>query len=326
MNTEIIVKKIETAFENNKNDPEIEVEIRLGKFNGKMFDTNVGKEVFDRIFRGLSQYQGWENKKETNSEVFYRDRDSIRMTIDEDTGDQAIIQKRSMFKEDFKKIKGAPYDIRFSICKEVAQPDDMELNDMDRKRFKKRISFIRKNLSIDMTISTGDSEDMDNEDPTSYQVEFEIVKPEDVSSRNELFNIIYKINDVFKLLDNAMAGNSVKCVRMIRGLKAEGIEIMYIISMLARELRSLEKMASDLALGQSRQVVFKQARVWKNREAFVSRCLERHSSAALRAMIASIGHIDRMVKGLEAGDPWRVLQNIFLHLSGSEVIKSARVV
>jgi len=202
MNTEIIVKKIESAFENNKNDPEIEVEIRLGKFNGKMFDTNVGKEVFDRIFRGLSQYQGWENKKETNSEVFYRDRDSIRMTIDEDTGDQAIIQKRSMFKEDFKKIKGAPYDIRFSICKEVAQPDDMELNDMDRKRFKKRISFIRKNLSIDMTISTGDSEDMDNEDPTSYQVEFEIVKPEDVSSRNELFNIIYKINDVFKLLEH----------------------------------------------------------------------------------------------------------------------------
>jgi len=202
MNTEIIVKKIETAFENNKNDPEIEVEIRLGKFNGKMFDTNVGKEVFDRIFRGLSQYQGWENKKETNSEVFYRDRDSIRMTIDEDTGDQAIIQKRSMFKEDFKKIKGAPYDIRFSICKEVAQPDDMELNDMDRKRFKKRISFIRKNLSIDMTISTGDSEDMDNEDPTSYQVEFEIIKPEDVSSRNELFNIIYKINDVFKLLEH----------------------------------------------------------------------------------------------------------------------------
>ena len=59
MNTEIIVKKIESAFENNKNDPEIEVEIRLGKFNGKMFDTNVGKEVFDRIFRGLSQYPGW---------------------------------------------------------------------------------------------------------------------------------------------------------------------------------------------------------------------------------------------------------------------------
>ena len=202
MNTEIIVKKIESAFENNKNDPEIEVEIRLGKFNGKMFDTNVGKEVFDRIFRGLSQYPEWENKKETNSEVFYRDRDSIRMTIDEDSGDQSIIQKRSMFKEDFKKIKGAPYDIRFSICKEVAQPDDMELNDMDRKRFKKRISFIRKNLSIDMTISSGDSEDMDNEDPTSYQVEFEIVKPGDVSSRNELFNIMYKINDVFKLLEN----------------------------------------------------------------------------------------------------------------------------
>ena len=50
------------------------------------------------------------------------------------------------------------------------------------------------------------------------------------------------------------------------------------------------------------------------------------SETRKQALAWNIGHIDRTVKGLEAGDPWRVLQNIFLHLSGSEVIKSARVV
>ena len=100
MNVESILKKVEAAFDANKDDPSIEVEMRLGKFNGSMFDTNVGKEVFERLLHGLEQYDGWQDVKTSSSEVFYRERDSVRMTIDDETGDQTIIQKRSMFKED----------------------------------------------------------------------------------------------------------------------------------------------------------------------------------------------------------------------------------
>lgn len=63
------------------------------------------------------------------------------------------------------------------------------------------MSFIRKNLSIDMTICVGDSHDMDAEDPMSYQIEFEIIDPSCVNTKDELFNIIHKIKDLFKLLD-----------------------------------------------------------------------------------------------------------------------------
>jgi hypothetical protein len=176
--------------------------MRLGKFNGSMFDTNVGKDVFERILNGLEQYHGWEDVKMTSSEVFYRDRDSVRMNVDDETGDQTIVQKRSMFKEDIKKVKNAPFDVRFSICREVLMPEDGDYTDMDRKRFKERKSFVRKNLSIDMTKSTGDTVDMDAEDPTSYQVEFEIVAPNRVETSEQLFNIVHKINDVFKLLSS----------------------------------------------------------------------------------------------------------------------------
>jgi len=132
--------------------------------------------------------------------------------------------------------------------------------------------------------------------------------------------------DVFKLLDAAMLGDAVKCARMINGLKAEGIEIMFIIAMLARELRNLEKMATGLAAGQPRASVFKQGRVWKNREKPVTRCLERHRPEGLRAMTSSIGQIDRMVKGLGPGDPWLLLQEILLQLSGKPIVQRTSVV
>jgi len=43
-----------------KDEQHIEIELRLGKFNGTMFDTNVGKHTFDKIMKGLNKYTGWE--------------------------------------------------------------------------------------------------------------------------------------------------------------------------------------------------------------------------------------------------------------------------
>ena len=172
--------------------------MRLGKFNGKLFDTNVGKDTFDKVYRALVKYQAWEKIYTTQEEVFYRDRDNIRMSIDQNTGDQKIVQKTSVHKEDFKKIKGVPYDVRVAFSKEIPMDID-DFGDMDRKRPKHRQSFVRKNLSIDLTMSTGDAIDMDAEDMTEYQVEFEIIAPPDVKSKNELLNIVQKVNDLLKV-------------------------------------------------------------------------------------------------------------------------------
>ena len=71
---------------------------------------------------------------------------------------------------------------------------------MDRKRTKTRHSFVRKNLSIDMTISSGDNADMDSEEEATYQIELEIVKPSDVDSIYKFQNILQKIDDLSKLI------------------------------------------------------------------------------------------------------------------------------
>ena len=194
MDTKSITEKIKDVFETHKNEEHIEVEIRLGKHNGSLFDTNVGKETFERVLKGLKKYNGWEETKTTSTDVFYDDTNGIRISSDEDTGEQIMIQKIKVVKEDF---KYEPLDVRFSISREIPTHGSY---DMDRKRSKYRHSFIRKNLSIDMTVSSGDSVDMDSEDASSYQIELEIIKPSDVGSYNELFNILHKVNDLSKLI------------------------------------------------------------------------------------------------------------------------------
>jgi len=194
MDTKSITEKIKDVFEAHKNEEHIEVEIRLGKHNGSLFDTNVGKETFDRVMKGLKKYNGWESTKTTTTDVFYDDTNGIRISSDEDTGEQVMVQKIKVVKEDF---KSEPLDVRFSISREIPTHGSY---DMDRKRSKLRHSFIRKNLSIDMTVSSGDNVDMDSEDASSYQIELEIVKPRDVGSYNDLFNILHKVNDLSKLI------------------------------------------------------------------------------------------------------------------------------
>src|SRR5210317_2268626 len=194
MNVQAIVDKVLPIFEAHKHEDDIEVEIRLGKHNGSLFDTNVGKDTWQQVLKGLKKYEGWESKETSSVDVYYNDSNNIRITSDEDSGEQSMIQKISVVKEDF---KCDPLDVRFCVAREIPTTGEYE---MDRKRTKTRHSFVRKNLSIDMTISSGDNADMDSEEECSYQIEFEIVDPTKVSTRDEFFNIIHKVNDLSKLI------------------------------------------------------------------------------------------------------------------------------
>jgi hypothetical protein len=189
-----LTEKVLPIFEAHKNEGDIEVEIRFGKHNGSLFDTNVGKDVWKQVLKGLRKYDGWESTKTSTVDVYYNDNNNIRISVDEDSGEQVMIQKISVVKEDFKR---EPLDIRFCVAREIPMSGEYE---MDRKRTKTRHSFVRKNLSIDMTISSGDNADMDSEEEASYQIEMEFVKPSDVDSIYKFKNILQKIDDLTKLI------------------------------------------------------------------------------------------------------------------------------
>jgi hypothetical protein len=185
---------VEKKFIEHRNDSHIEFEFRLGKINRKTFDTNIGLEKFNKIRDGLLKYKGWESIKKTSDTVYFKD--SIRLTIDDETEDQVLVTKNKFFKNDY---THKPLDIRFSIASETPLLDqDSEIEYTDSKQ-RTRESFIRKNLSIDLTIVTGQV-DIDSEEDKVYQVEFEIIDPKSVCDANDLYNIVYKIQDVLRLL------------------------------------------------------------------------------------------------------------------------------
>lgn len=126
--------------------------------------------------------------------------------------------------------------------------------------------------------------------------------------------------DIFRLIDAALAGDAGRCARMTQGMKAEGVEILYLVNMLLRELRSLEAIKLEINAGRNPRDVMKQYRIWDKRAGLVSRCLERHSVRDLRRFAETVGSIDRIVKGILDGDPWREMQTLLLSLAGRDTV------
>jgi hypothetical protein len=189
--------QIEPIFNQFKNRANVEIELRLGKISSGKFDTNVGKKNFDNILAGLQRYQGWEKVTKSNTTVYFAG--DTRVIDDEDSSVSSAHKKTKLKKVDVS-LANKPYDLRFSVSTEIACQKPSESTEYDDMRVRKRISFVRKNLSIDMTVVGGDADDPDSEENERYEIELEIVKPPIVKNKDELYNIIHKVDDILKLL------------------------------------------------------------------------------------------------------------------------------
>ncbi len=201
MDVRAVTETLFPTIQRYKDEQHVEIELRFGKFNGTMFDTNVGKHTFDTVMKGLNKYTGWEKMVGSEHDVFYRDSDNVRISTDQATGDEEVVKKDRIMNHDFKRMSNTPFDIRYSVSIETPLPDIAD-REMDKKKTKQRVSYIRKNLSIDLTIITGDTSDMDAEDPVTYQIEFEIIDASRVNTKDDVFKLMHKINDVFIMLNN----------------------------------------------------------------------------------------------------------------------------
>jgi hypothetical protein len=187
--------KWESIIDQHKSKPNIEIEIRFGRKAGNKFDTNVGRDGFEKALRALEKYDGWESKNHSNSTVYYFS-GSKRLTVNEET-DEQVGQIKTRVKVDDVELNDQPLDVRLGVSTEVPFEYDGEETSTKQKT-KERWSFVRKNLEIDMTIVKGTPDDKDSDDDTTYQIEMEIVDPSQIQNKIELFNMLYKVFDLLK--------------------------------------------------------------------------------------------------------------------------------
>ena len=189
--------QIEPLFNQFKNRANVEIEMRLGKIAYGKFETNVGRSTFQKVLDGLQKYPGWEKVTKSNTTVYFSG--DVRVVDDDDSGSSSVHKKTKLKKSDVG-LQDKPFDLRFSVSTEVSCPRPGENTEYEDMRVRKRTSFLRKNLSIDMTVVSGDADDPDSEENERYEIELEIVNPQSVKDKNELYNIVHKVDDILKLL------------------------------------------------------------------------------------------------------------------------------
>jgi hypothetical protein len=189
--------KWEKMIESHKDKENTEIEILFGRRSGTNFDTNVGQPTFKKVLQALTRYEGWETTDHSEVTVYYFE-GGKRLSVNEQTEEQKGEIKTRVTVDDFQ-LPNEPLDVRLGISTEVPFEYDGEETSTEQKT-KERWSFVRKNLSIDMTIITGTPDDKDSDDDKMYQIEMEIIDPSQIQNKIELFNLLYKVFDLMKLI------------------------------------------------------------------------------------------------------------------------------
>ncbi|MCG5495720.1 DNA polymerase III subunit delta [Ectothiorhodospira variabilis] len=124
---------------------------------------------------------------------------------------------------------------------------------------------------------------------------------------------------VFDLVDAALAGETARAVRVLQGLRDEGIEAVLVLWALAREIRSLHRMAEQVEAGKPVQQILSGVRP-QRRQPIVRQALRRHGEMGLGRLLASCARVDRAIKGRHPGNPWDELLDLTLNLAGTRVV------
>lgn len=113
--------------------------------------------------------------------------------------------------------------------------------------------------------------------------------------------------NVFDLVDGALKGDAARVDRIVAGLKAEGVAPAVVLWAITRELRLLVQMLERTRRGTALDTLFRQMRVWDARKALLSSALRRLSLPQLHQLLVLSAAVDRLIKGLDKGDPWNAL-------------------
>lgn len=123
----------------------------------------------------------------------------------------------------------------------------------------------------------------------------------------------------FNLIDAALTGDARRCIKIINGLRAEGTEPLQLLGALTTELRRLVAVSHHLERGQGLAQAMKSEGVRRNHEKELGQAVQRISLVELETMLGDARQVDLAVKGLSPADPWSVLSQLFLRLSGHHI-------
>lgn len=130
--------------------------------------------------------------------------------------------------------------------------------------------------------------------------------------------------DVFQCIDAALTGDPARTVKIVRGLQEEGTEPVVISWSVTRELRTLTRVAAEVACGKTVDAALTEQNVWSSRQALIKRALQRHPVARLSALLEASFALDQLIKGNGIGNVWDEFETLLLAVAGGPWLGTVR--
>ena len=113
---------------------------------------------------------------------------------------------------------------------------------------------------------------------------------------------------IYQCVDAFFEGKVDRGIRIIRGLKDEGLEPVLLVWAFGRDVRALVSLAGFVKTGLSLDKSAEKAGIWNNRRALLSSVFQKHGYAQLVSFLRETIYIDSIVKGARSGSPWGALE------------------
>lgn len=126
--------------------------------------------------------------------------------------------------------------------------------------------------------------------------------------------------DVFKLTDALLVGKLNRVVKILNGLKAEGVAAPVVLWALSREARALINLKLELKQGAHQEAVFKKHQIWDKRKHAMHEALQRLSITQMQSLLLTSAKADQQIKGQLVGDGWDSLFEICIQFCKPELV------
>tara|TARA_Y100001935_G_C17311592_1_gene516886 strand:- start:12191 stop:13207 length:1017 start_codon:yes stop_codon:yes gene_type:complete len=122
--------------------------------------------------------------------------------------------------------------------------------------------------------------------------------------------------NIFELVDAAVDGNPYRSVRILNGLKNEGLPPSIILWALHREISQISAISADIALGAGIDATMAKFRVWEKRKPAIRSAILKTKTTEWLNLLSNCHEIDGTIKGVNTDNAWVKLENLCAHFSG----------
>lgn len=128
--------------------------------------------------------------------------------------------------------------------------------------------------------------------------------------------------DVLQLGEAAMRGQTARALRILEGLRGEGVEPVLALWAVNKDLQWLARVQYLMRNGQSADSAMNAVYVWRPRQAAMKQALSRLKPGAVRGLLLDAARVDRATKGALRTDPWVELEALVARFAGVRLARS----